>query len=239
MKAFVTLFVILITVPSQAQWNKKIRGNGETSTETRKLSPYEALQVHGSFDVELVGDNTTAITIKSEKKLLPYIITEVKDNTLIIKTAKRKDLYPSKGNSIKITLPGSKLNHIALNGSGDITGKVPLKGDLIRLKINGSGDLRVAVEASRVEAKVTGSGDMDIQGNTHSFDASVTGSGDLNAHDLISQNCDANIVGSGDISTNVKEKLYVKIIGSGDVEVNRDVAEIEEKIVGSGDVSRR
>jgi len=47
------------------------------------------------------------------------------------------------------------------------------------------------------------------------------------------------VVGSGDIKFHAEQKLDAKIVGSGDIEVNKSVIEIEKKIIGSGDVTKK
>lgn len=61
---------------------------------------------------------------------------------------------------------------------------------------------------------------------------------DINAKSLKVNNATAHITGSGDITAHAKNLISVKIVGSGDVHVNRDVATINKKVVGSGSVSK-
>lgn len=39
---------------ANAQWNKKIKGSGKVTTETRSVDVYDALSVHGSMNILLV-----------------------------------------------------------------------------------------------------------------------------------------------------------------------------------------
>ena len=89
-----------------------------------------------------------------------------------------------------------------------------------------------------IKATISGSGDIDISGKADELDASVTASRDIDAKSLNANNVTAHVTGSGDITAYAKNLLTVKIVGSGDVHVNRDVATINKKVVGSGSVSK-
>lgn len=78
--------------------------------------------------------------------------------------------------------------------------------------------MKVAADATAIKATISGSGDIDFSGKADELDASVTGSGGITAY--------------------AKNLLTVKIVGSGDVHANRDVATINKKVVGSGKVSK-
>ena len=125
-----------------------------------------------------------------------------------------------------------------MSGSGEITGKLTLKTEKLKLSISGSGDIKIADDATVIKATISGSGDIDIIGKAAEFDASVTGSGDIDAAQLSVTQTTANITGSGDIKIHAKDQLTVKIVGDGDVKVNKDVTTINKKVVGSVEISK-
>ena len=85
---FLSVLTVLSFSTSQAQWgkDKKINGNGNMTTITRTTSSYDGISCAGSFDYVLIAGTEGNITLEGEENLLEYIITEVKDNKLIIKT---------------------------------------------------------------------------------------------------------------------------------------------------------
>lgn len=116
------------------------------------------------------------------------------------------------------------MTKISLNVSGEVTGNLTLKAEKLKFSVNGSGDMKVAADATAIKAAISGSGDIDISGKAAEFDAVVTGSGDVNASQLNATQATANITVSGDIKIHAKNLLTVKIVGSGDVMVNKDFA---------------
>ena len=232
----ITLFFVL---PMHAQWSKKIKGNGIIATENREVSAYNIISVNGNIDVVLVEGKEGKLTLKAEENLLDYIEISVNRDALKIKSKDRTELRPSKGKNILITVPIQEVRKLTLNGSGEIEGDVILKNDTLTLQVNGSGDMDVNVMTEDVKAMINGSGDITVSGKTDVFKATVNGSGDINGSQLSANNCEGKVIGSGDIYFFAKQKLNAKIIGSVDIEVNKSVIEIEKKIIGSGEVTKK
>ena len=221
---------------SHAQWgNKKVVGNGNVTTKTVNTRNYDAIKVVGSMDVHLEKGTEGSITVRTDDNLHEYIVVEVKDNTLVIKTKKHTYLKTRKG--VHITVPFEDISEVSLVGSGDIDTKNTIKTDVFEVRVTGSGDIELAVEANMVDASVTGSGDLVLSGTTNSLDVSVTGSGDFQGFNLESQNTEARVSGSGDLEVVAKRSLKARVNGSGDITYSGNPERSDTKISGSGDIS--
>lgn len=227
-----SLFLFFICC-TNAQWNKTIKGNGKVSTEIRAFDSYDAISVHGSMDVSLVIGSEGSITLKAEENILEYIEVTNNNGKLRIKTKDHVNLRPSWKKGIHIEIPIEEISKISLSGSGEITGESTLKTAALKLSVSGSGDIKVAADATTIKAAISGSGDINLSGKADEFDASVTGSGDIDAMQLNASEATASVTGSGDITIQAKTLLKVKIVGSGDVVVNRDFTILNKKVVGS------
>ena len=230
--------LLLFVGCTNAQWNKTIKGNGKVTTEIRDVEPYDIISVHGSMDVSLVEGSEGSITLKAEENILEYIEMTNNNGKLRIKTKDYVNLRPSWKKGIHIEIPVEEVSKISLNGSGEINGALTLKTAKLKLSVSGSGDIKVAADAMAIKAAISGSGDIDVSGKADALEASVTGSGDINAKSLKVNNATAHITGSGDITAHAKNLISVKIVGSGDVHVNRDVATTNKKVVGSGSINK-
>jgi len=120
----------LLSLSCSAQWGKTIKGNGNNVTIERSTGDYDGVAVSGWFDIDLVAGSEGEITLEGEENLLEYIITEVKDGKLVIKTEKGVNLKSSNWKSgIHITVPIESISSVAMSGSGDIVGKTKIKTD--------------------------------------------------------------------------------------------------------------
>jgi len=237
MKTTILTFATLLSLSIvHAQWGEKVKGNGNVTTITRTTSDYDGISCAGSFDYVLVAGTEGKITIEGEENLLEYVVTEVKNNKLVVKTEKNVNLRPSSGKTIKVTIPFKDIDNIALAGSGDMTNTDPITASDLKVSLAGSGDVVLTVETNSVKGSIAGSGDLTLKGNTNNLDASIAGSGDFHGFDLQANNTEVSVAGSGDAEVVSKETLKARIAGSGDIEFKGNPKKEDTKAVGSGSI---
>ena len=224
---------------TNAQWwgSKKVKGNGEVTTETRNTGDYDGVKCAGSMDYVLVAGTEGKITIEAESNLMEYIVTEIKNNNLIVKVKKGYDLKPSFNKTLKVTIPFKDISSVSLAGSGDVWNEDKIKSNSLDISLAGSGDMVLDIEANSVEGSLAGSGDMTLKGNTNDLTVKVAGSGDIDAFGLQANNTKASIAGSGDISVVSNKSLYARVSGSGDIEYKGNPDKEDTKVSGSGTIS--
>ena len=232
------LFVAALLLATTIQAQKKIKGNGNVTTINRTTSNYDAVSFAGSFDYILVSGTEGKIKIEGEENLLPYIITEVKNGTLNVKTQNRINLQTSRNKTIKITVPFEDINTVSLAGSGDVWNENTISVPHFKTSITGSGDIVLDVEASSVEASVTGSGDLTLKGKTNRLEVSVTGSGDYKGFDLMANDVDVSVNGSGDAKVVCNGNLKARVSGSGDIKYAGNPKTEDIKVAGSGSIRK-
>ncbi|MDF4204658.1 DUF2807 domain-containing protein [Maribacter sp. SA7] len=238
-KLSVLLCAGLISLSCSAQWGKTIKGNGNNITIERNTGDYDGVAVSGWFDVDLVSGNEGEITLKGEENLLEYIITEVKDGKLVIKTEKGVNLKSSNWKSgIHITVPVESISHVAMSGSGDIVGKTKIKADKFSTAMSGSGDITLDIDSNSISTSMSGSGNIALSGATKDFEATISGSGDIEAFDLEADNVEATVSGSADIEVTAKKSIKARVSGSGDISYRGNPEKINTKTSGSGNISK-
>ncbi|MCX2719969.1 head GIN domain-containing protein [Lentiprolixibacter aurantiacus] len=236
---FALVLVALFTLSVNAQWGKKIKGNGKLVTIERSVGDYDAIAVAGWFDVNLVNGREGELSIKGEENLLEYIKTEVKNGKLTIKVKKGYNLQSAnKKNGILVTVPIESINSVSLSGSGDIVSKDVLKAGEFSASISGSGDISLAIEADVLKTAISGSGDIELSGKARNFEVQVSGSGDVGAFDLTADHVTANVSGSADIRVTANESITARVSGSGDILYKGNPEKVNSKASGSGDINK-
>lgn len=237
MKKSILLTALLFCISFSYAGGKHIKGNGTMTTTTRSTSDYDGIKCAGSFDYVLVAGTEGKITLEGEENLLEYVVVEVKDNRLIIKTEKHINLKPSNNKTIKITIPFKDINHVSLAGSGDLWNEDVITATNLEVALAGSGDVVLNIEATNTEGKVAGSGDLTLKGNTNKLEAKVAGSGDFHGFDLQSNHTEVAVAGSGDAEVVSNESLRARVSGSGDIEYRGNPKTEDTKVAGSGSIS--
>lgn len=238
MKKTIQLFlcgILFLTAIASAQ--DRVKGNGKIVTEKRNTRAYQDIKVTGSFDVDLVSGNEGSITIQGEENILPFVKVEVEDNVLKVSTEKGKNISPSLGKKIQITIPFESISSVTLSGSGEIKTKNTVKAADFNANLSGSGDLVLDVDTSKFEINLSGSGDVVLTGTTNDFTSKLSGSGDIDASGLKAKNVDVAVSGSGDSKVFCSESLYARVSGSGDIEYKGNPIKKDTKVNGSGEIS--
>lgn len=214
---------------------KRIRGDGNYITQDRNVGSFEGVESFGSFDVSLVPSTSAAVTVEAEENLQKYIETYVDGNSLHIKTRSGYNLRPRR--DIKITVSGPLFTVIETKGSGSIIGRGLLNTNNrdVSLKVAGSGNIEVEMNAARIESEIAGSGNIKVAGTARQFEGDVLGSGNIRAGNLRADQSRVEIAGSGNVEVYAVEKLDVSVMGSGEVK-HRGSAQVSTKITGSGSV---
>lgn len=239
MKKTIQLFVCgILFFATIASAQDRVRGNGKIATEKRNTSAYQDIKVTGSFDIDLVSGNEGSITIQGEENLLSFVKIEVEDNVLKVATEKGKNISPSLGKKIQITIPFESISSVTLAGSGEIKTKNTIKASDFNANLSGSGDLSLAVETSKFEVNLSGSGDIVLTGTTTDFTSKLSGSGDIDASGLKAKNANVTVSGSGDSKVFCSESLYARVSGSGDIDYKGDPIKMDTKVNGSGEISK-
>ncbi|NNK87187.1 MAG: DUF2807 domain-containing protein [Flavobacteriaceae bacterium] len=240
MKSFKLLICsLLISTMAHAQWwgSKGIKGNGKMTTETRTTSDYDGVRCAGSMDFILVAGDEGKITLEGEENLLKYIVTEIKNDQLVVKIEKGVNIKPSWGKTIKITIPFEDIENVSLAGSGDLWNKDIIRSDKLDVSLAGSGDIVLDIESQDVKGSIAGSGDLRLKGSTNDLEASVAGSGDFHGFDLDANNTVVSVAGSGDAKVVSKVSLKARVSGSGDIEYRGNPSKEDTKVSGSGSIS--
>ena len=229
---------LLCFTASHAQWgSKKVKGNGNMTTETRTTGDYDAIKCAGSFDYILVSGEEGKITLEGESNLLEYIVTEVKGDKLVIKTEKGVNLRTSWNKTIKVTVPFRDISEVSLAGSGDLWTEDTINASDFEASLAGSGDIIIDVEATSVACSVAGSGDLTLKGNTNNLEAKLAGSGDIHAFGLQANHTVVSVAGSGDAEVVSNSSLKARVSGSGDIEYKGNPSKEDTKVSGSGSIS--
>ena len=224
--------LIFGTVTLSAQ--NSIKGSGNVTNKSISTQPYDIIEVSGPMEVFLEKGKEGNITISAEDNVMDRVVAESDGKTLTISLKNNTSLHNAK--KIKVTVPFEDVSEISLRGSGNIEGNDVLASNALALNIQGSGNIKVSVEAGNLDAKLNGSGDMQLSGKSTNVDVKTTGSGNFEGKELVSENAQIYISGSGDSTIFVNNSLKARIQGSGSVLYAGKPSSNDVKVMGSGKV---
>jgi hypothetical protein len=211
-----------------------IHGNGIAATQERPVTGFDKVKSSGNFDVQITKGNEFKVEINADENIIPYIETNVSENTLLIDIPGWHNVRNQLPMIVNVTVP--TLAGIKQSGSGNITTDY-FTCDKMELFISGSGSISTMVDANIVDATISGSGWIKITGDANQSNLTISGSGNIDSYNLLVNSCNANISGSGNMQIKAVKSIYAKISGSGNIYYTGNPG-IEVNISGSGKVIR-
>ena len=187
-------------------------------SETRELSAFENIIVKDIARVFLEQGQEQSVRVEAADNLLPEVLTDVEDNTLIIALEDNTCIKGYNDNDVfvdvYITIP--EITTLSVKGVGAIVGE-EIQGDSLSMGISGAGKIDLDVAYESVYVGVSGAGEVSLSGLVTDQVVSINGAGSYSAFELISANCEIDINGAGVGEVTVNEKLNVTIKGAGAV----------------------
>jgi len=231
-----SLFMTTIIISCDFVFKKTIHGNGNITSEERKVNNTERIKSMGNFNIDIVQGATSSVKVEADENLMPYILTENREGKLVIRAKEGYNL--STDNKIKITVTTNRLEEIEVDGSGNVNGEGKFTGaDHLKVSVAGSGDINLDINTPRIESEIAGTGNITFSGETKDSKIDIAGVGNYKAESLMSENVEIHIAGSGNARVYAENNLDIHIAGSGDVYYKGN-ANVKQDIAGSGKISK-
>ncbi len=217
-----------------------VSGSGVVAQEDRTVIGITGVVFAGEGTLHIEQGSAEELIVTAEDNLLPFILTEVDNGILEIRTQSNVCLEPTQ--PIEYHLTVVSLESVLLSGVGDITVS-DLVTPQLSLRRSGIGSVEVtnldADELDVVLSGMMGMGDFDISGTVDLQRVNVTGLGDYDARDLVSLDAVISIVGNANQTATVRvsDMLTVTINGNGRVFYIGDPF-VDADITGSGSVQQ-
>lgn len=234
---FLACVFMLCTPIASAQ---RVKASKKYVTTNVKTERFDSIVLQGSSDITFTQKKgEPSVEIYGSDNIIPLLETVVENKTLYIRFKKNTNIRNI--GTLKIGVTNDDLKGLKIQGSGDVRIADGLETESLSLEVYGSGDIKgKSLSAGALSITVKGSGDVSFSGvRAGSLKVQIHGSGDISLSDAQVGTAVAQTNGSGDISlsgTGGNASFATK--GSGDIEArNFVVAIVNAEIRGSGDIS--
>ncbi|MFH0761790.1 MAG: head GIN domain-containing protein [Bacteroidota bacterium] len=233
----IPLFALLLCMSScydGSPW-QGIEGQGPIVERKIKLDHIRGISVPGSAKVYLTQGDNQDVRIEGQENIIDNLNTTVTGEVWRIEN--KRPVWRCE--TLKIYITMEQLRMIRISGSGDVFTSNHFENlkDL-EIKVSGSGDLDLDIEADDIYTRVSGSGNITMRGKADRLDSGISGSGHIRASELEVHSADLHISGSGDMELYVTDRLTAHVSGSGNVFYSGNPS-IDTSITGSGHVRSR
>lgn len=207
---------------------ERVRGGGASDlgpviTRTLAWDAGQSLGIEAALTVEYVQGAEAGVVVTGPKGLADRVQLEngrlslsEGDERVVFGWDRNGPTARSERDELRIVVTAPNINTFDMEGSGRLTLR-DYDQDALSIDLSGSGDIFAAGRARTLELDISGSGEADLSQLTLA-DANVA------------------IAGSGEARLGPTGRADVTISGSGDVELTRQPATLNQSISGSGDI---
>ncbi|MGI8431327.1 MAG: head GIN domain-containing protein [Chthoniobacterales bacterium] len=193
---------------------KRLRGNGNVTTQTRPVTDFSKLDAGGYYEVEW-HPGAPSLSIKTDENLLEHITTKVVGDRLKIEM--EEPVAPTDG--IKVVVTSPSLGTAELSGAVEFTA-ASLSGEKFVLQTSGATKVTLSGQVNRLLADLTGASKLEA--------------GELRANDV-----ELSVTGAGKANVTASNSLRAAITGAGKVLYGGQPKTVEKRVTGAGKIEPR
>lgn len=207
----VTVAILALTACSER--------SGPVEVQTRELAQFNAIDMEGAASLQIVVGSPNSVQIEATAKVLDHIETQVRDDTLYIRSRAKNWLPSREGRhvSVRITLPELQLLRLGGGHRASIEGFA-------------GGESRIEVEGA---AKIQAIGHLDT------LKVHLAGAGTANLANLKSVNAHVTVDGVGRVVVHTSGTLDATMNGMGAIHYLGNPREVRTRMNGLGTIGKQ
>ena len=233
--ALLGVFILFQQVQVTAQ-NKKVRGNGDVTTEVHNVKAFSTLELAGVLNVYIEQGDKESVTVETDENLHEYVIIENRGDALIVDTQKRISIKRKKKMNVYVTV--RDIDRLKISGVGHVETSETLRLKELNLRIKSVGNVTLDLEADYLDARLSSVGNVSLSGKIGEAEIDNTGVGKLAAYDLQNEVLKLKAAGVGKTEVYASKELAIKSTGVGNVYYKGDAVITDLNVRGVGKVKK-
>lgn len=233
--ALLGVLILFNQVQVNAQ-SKKVRGNGDVTTEVHDVKAFSELELSGVLNVYIEQGDKESVTVETDENLHDFVIIENRGKTLIIDTQKRISIKRKSKMNVYVTV--RDIDQLEISGVGHVETTETLRLKDLDLRIKSVGNVTLDLEADNLYARLSSVGNVSLSGKIGKADIDNTGVGKLDAYDLHNEVLKLKAAGVGKTEVYASKELAIKSTGVGNVYYKGDAVITDLNVRGVGKVKK-
>ncbi|WP_443944710.1 head GIN domain-containing protein [Pedobacter sp. AW1-32] len=207
--------------------------------DERDVKNFHGVAAGGPITVIITLGSKESCRFEGDKEAISTLITEVKENILIIRPENSWKSWSKKYENVKIVayVTAKSLTNLTMSGNGSITVNGSIQAKSFVATLSGSGSIKANVDTRDFSGVISGSGSLLFTGGAVDADIVISGSGNFNGKGFTVSDLSTTISGSGGVNIKADRKIEATISGSGNVNYSGN-ATVEKTVIGSGKVRK-
>ena len=210
-----------------------IKGEGEVRTETRTVGDFNKIKASRGLRVILSDGPTGEVKVQANDNLHDIIITEVENNTLIIKS--EKNIRRADAKNIMVNV--SNLKGIKSSSGAAVRSNDEIKTAEIDLDASSGSNINIDVFAKEVVCSSSSGSTIKVSGETGRVIADSSSGSNINTSDLKSGSCEASSSSGSSIKLYCENTIVAKASSGSSIRYKGSPEKKELKKSSGGSIS--
>jgi hypothetical protein len=181
--------------------------------EDRKVDSFDKINVSSAIRLVLNIGDKESVTVETEENLLKQVKTEVKSGELNLYI----DGHFNSEKGVVIRVTAKSIKEIEAGGATYVDVKDVIKGDKLKLTINGASKMKTQIKVDELSLELSGASHVTLSGEAEKMKAEVSGAAGLKADNLKVKDADIETAGAASASIDVSENLKAEASGAGHI----------------------
>lgn len=199
-KLVVIILTTLLLTSCQFEINglKSIDGNKNVKTVKREVTEnFSSVEAKTGLDVEIIQGKTADITVVADENLHEFIVTEIQNGVLTIKTERSIRKFHSK----KVIVTLENVKNLQTSSGAYMKSKTILKGTKLDLDSSSGSRIELSLEFDEINAESSSGSTMIVQGKTLKLNLDSSSGSSIQAGNLKSNMVHAESSSGSSITT--------------------------------------
>ena len=180
--------IVFFSFCKKENWCDCVKTTGNVIGNTRDVKDFTCITTEDKMDVYLTQGSNFEVTVVAGTHLQKLIKTEIDGETLKVFNKNRCNWVRGYKHRIKIYITAPYFKYLKNTGVGSIISEGIITQDMLSLRIENSGEVRLNLNTQEFRGSVHGNGDLYLEGKTDRFLWDNVGTNYVYAQDLTINN---------------------------------------------------
>ena len=192
-----------------------VTGSGNIVSQIRPMRPFHGVRIDGVGKVFLKQEGDHSVRIEADDNIIEHVKASVSGG--ILRVGLRKSCSSA---TVNIYVSMKDVRLLEVSGAGEVVTESPIQTETLECRIDGTGSVKLAGTAERV-------------------DIAVTGSGSVHCFNLVASTCSVEVSGMASCKVHATRKIDATLSGMGEIIYDGKPASVSRNVSGMGRIKAR
>ena len=218
-----------------ANFGNGIDGSGNVITEKRNINQkFTKISASTGVNVIIEQGSPTEVEVETDDNLIEYVVTEVKNGTLIVKIEGKIDMMTT----INVRVKMETISGLESSSGSSIKSKNTLNGPSIALKSSSGSEIDVELEYENASCESTSGSEIIASGKTLKLETKSSSGSEIDARNLAANEVYAQSTSGSSTTVKPIVKLNAKASSGSSIDYIQKPKNITKEETSGGSVDK-